>query len=193
MRQATYSNTLRQYKEFTQATGGRYALLGYPSDHGNGIYANVVQAFGVVKGTGHEQAAWDFISYLLSQDYQKSCYGFPVRTSALEARIEAVRDEFPSENIQVLDPQQMLQIAQGNAAVNGSVGTSDTLDGLTEEEEAEFRTLISKIDLIQFGRDTENISIIYEEITPYFSGEKTAQEVAKIIQSRFSIYLSEQS
>lgn len=191
--QGTSFNTLRQYKEFTQATGGRYALLGYPSDHGNGIYANVVQAFGVVKGTGHEQAAWDFISYLLSQDYQKSCYGFPVRTSALEARIEAVRDEFPSENIQVLDPQQMLQIAQGNAAVNGSVGTSDTLDGLTEEEEAEFRTLISKIDLIQFGRDTENISIIYEEITPYFSGEKTAQEVAKIIQSRFSIYLSEQS
>ena len=87
----------------------------------------------------------------------------------------------------------MLQLAQGNAAVNGPVGTSDTLDGLTEEEEAEFRTLISKIDLIQFGRDTENISIIYEEITPYFSGEKTAQEVAKIIQSRFSIYLSEQS
>lgn len=190
--QGTSFNTLRQYKEFKQATGGRYALLGYPSDHGNGIYASVIQAFGVVKGTGHEQAAWEFIAYLLSQDYQKSCYGFPVRTSALEARIAAVRDEFPSEQMQNMDPQQMLQIAQGNTAVNGTVGASDTLDGLTEKEEAEFRTLISKIDLIQFGRDTENISIIYEEITPYFAGEKTAQEVAKIIQNRFSIYLSEQ-
>lgn len=190
--QGTSFNTLRQYKEFMQATGGRYALLGYPSDHGNGIYASAIQAFGIVKGTGHEQAAWEFIAYLLSQDYQETCYGFPVRTSALESRIAAVRDEFPGEQVQDMNPQQMLQIAQGNAVGNGTVSTSNTLDGLTAGEEAEFRTLISKIDLIQFGRDTENISIIYEEITPYFTGEKTAQEVAKIIQNRFSIYLSEQ-
>lgn len=190
--QGTSFNTLRQYKEFMQATGGRYALLGYPSDHGNGIYASAIQAFGIVKGTGHEQAAWEFIAYLLSQDYQETCYGFPVRTSALESRIAAVRDEFPGEQVQNMTPQQMLQIAQGNAVGNGTVSTSNTLDGLTAGEEAEFRTLISKIDLIQFGRDTENISIIYEEITPYFTGEKNAQEVAKIIQNRFSIYLSEQ-
>lgn len=191
--QGTSFNTLRQYKEFMQATGGRYTLLGYPSNHGNGIYASAVQSFGIVKGTGNEQAAWEFIAYLLSKDYQNTCYAFPVRTSVLDARIAAVREEFPSEQSQTMDPQQMLQIAQGNASTGGMSGETGTLEGLTDDEADDFRTLVSQIDLIQSGRDTENISIIYEEITPYFAGEKTAQEVAKIIQNRFSIYLSEQS
>ncbi len=36
------------------------------------------------------------------------------------------------------------------------------------------------------------VNILDEEISAYYSGQKTAEEVADIVQSRISIYLSEQ-
>jgi hypothetical protein len=87
----------------------------------------------------------------------------------------------------------MLQIARGNTVSGGQSGESAELEGLTAAEINEFQTLVSKIDLIQAGKNTDDISIIYEELSPYFTGEKTAEDVAAIIQNRFSIYLSEQS
>ena len=42
------------------------------------------------------------------------------------------------------------------------------------------------------SRESEEIySIIGEEAAPYFAGQKSAAEVAKIIQSRIQIYVSE--
>ena len=44
------------------------------------------------------------------------------------------------------------------------------------------------------SKESEEIySIISEEAAPYFAGQKSAEEVAKIIQSRIQIYVSENS
>ena len=44
--------------------------------------------------------------------------------------------------------------------------------------------------LVQF--DTKMLMIIQEETTPYFAGDKTVDEVARIIQSRAEMYVKEQ-
>ena len=41
--------------------------------------------------------------------------------------------------------------------------------------------------------NTEIFSIISEEASPYFAGQKSAADAAKIIQSRVEIYVSENS
>jgi multiple sugar transport system substrate-binding protein len=41
--------------------------------------------------------------------------------------------------------------------------------------------------------DSQIESIVQEEVTAFFTGDKSAEETAKIIQNRVSIYLSEQS
>lgn len=44
------------------------------------------------------------------------------------------------------------------------------------------------------SQDSDEIySIITEEAAPYFAGQKSAEETAKIIQSRVEIYVSENS
>ena len=40
--------------------------------------------------------------------------------------------------------------------------------------------------------DESIISIVTEQAAAYFSGQKSAQEVAKLIQSKASIYINEQ-
>jgi hypothetical protein len=62
----------------------------------------------------------------------------------------------------------------------------------TEEEAAQVRALIESLDRIQ-RMNSSLLEIINEEAAPYFAGDKTAREVAAIIQDRISIYLSERA
>ena len=48
-------------------------------------------------------------------------------------------------------------------------------------------------ETVSGGYSAEVFKIIDEETKAYFAGEKTAQEAADMIQSRVSIYVSEQS
>ena len=63
-------------------------------------------------------------------------------------------------------------------------------DGIYEKEIEGIRQLIEIARPL--SRESEEIySIIGEEAAPYFAGQKSAAEVAKIIQSRIQIYVSE--
>ena len=62
----------------------------------------------------------------------------------------------------------------------------------TQEEIDGIRHLI-EIARPLSGESEEICSIIGEEAAPYFAGQKSAEEVAKIIQSRLQIYVSENS
>ena len=41
------------------------------------------------------------------------------------------------------------------------------------------------------GSDMTIIQMIFEDVEPFFAGQKSASEVAKIIQSRIDIFISE--
>ena len=62
---------------------------------------------------------------------------------------------------------------------------------MTEQEEQTIRSLISGITV--FSRYDRSLSdIIDEEIQPFFEGQKSAEDTAKMIQSRATIYVNEQ-
>ena len=62
---------------------------------------------------------------------------------------------------------------------------------MTEQEEQAIRSLISGITV--FSRYDRSLSdIIDEEIQPFFEGQKSAEDTAKMIQSRATIYVNEQ-
>ena len=68
--------------------------------------------------------------------------------------------------------------------------TAVELNGITQEEE---NKLLSAIESATAGvfYDTNITDIIREESQGYFKGQKTADEVVKIVQSRVKIYLQE--
>ena len=67
-----------------------------------------------------------------------------------------------------------------------------TLKPLTQEEVDFLTDFILSID--KFYRYSEEVhEIISEEAKAYFSGQKSAKEVADIIQSRLTIYINENS
>ena len=71
------------------------------------------------------------------------------------------------------------------------VPTDITCDPASEDTYNEAMSLINRIDCID--QCDENIrKIVLEECSYLFSGDKTAEETAKLIQERVSIYMAEQ-
>ena len=60
----------------------------------------------------------------------------------------------------------------------------------SEEDVAYIKSFIQSIDMLQ-TYEAGDMEIINEETKMYFAGNKTAEETAKIIQSRVQIYVSE--
>jgi multiple sugar transport system substrate-binding protein len=115
--------------------------------------------------------AWAFLKYLLSQEVQEQGRYFPVQRAAFEAVLEGAK--YPGSDSRSSLP--------GNRQTPLSESEIQMVRDFTEN--ATRRTF--RNDPIQ--------DIIEEEAQSYFAGDKTAQEVAEIIEKRVKIYLGESS
>ena len=61
----------------------------------------------------------------------------------------------------------------------------------TQEDVDQVKDLVENTTAVYGAASEEVTNIINEEAAAYFSGQKSAEEVAKIIQSRMQVYLSE--
>jgi hypothetical protein len=62
---------------------------------------------------------------------------------------------------------------------------------MTQEEADQVMGLINSTNRI-YSYDQEIFKIISEDTAAYFSGQKSAEEIAKLIQNRVSLYVNEQ-
>jgi len=167
-------------------------FTGFPCSGGTGQLCSGLYSFSIFDGTGNEEAAWAFLSWLLSEDVMKSLdFGMPLRQSVLEAQLETLKNGTPERTVtQFVDP------------VGASTGTNaetvtytiPAIPPLSEEQMATVRRMLDGIEGI-YG-DSESHPIYYaiwEEYAKLYKGARTPEETAKAIQDRFSIYLAERS
>ena len=126
--------------------------------------------------TTSKDACWDFLSSLLKDDFQKqSGYTLPVLRSELDKGLE-----------KAMKPNKEDQDAKGGDVMysnGGSHGVDTTgMKPLTQED----------VDQIK-GIDPAVMDILLTETSAYFAGQKSAQDVAKVIQSKVQTYMEENS
>lgn len=97
--------------------------------------------------------------------------GFPVIRQYFEAMLEEAMSETVNMRVTVL-------------------GADIRLEPMSEEEARILRNLVYSAELTE-NYDTTIYNIIMEETEAYFAGQKTAEEVAEIIQTRVQIYVDE--
>ena len=148
---------------------------------------------GLSSKSKHKEGAWEFMQRLLSEEYQDSMlsehgnsFGFPVKKSALEKQFELdmTPDYFEDED--------------GNKTENAktSWGWDDfqmDIMAATQEEVDAVRSLIESAEKVSGSVDEQLVNIITEESEPFFKGQKSAADVAGIIQNRIQIYVNENS
>lgn len=161
--------------------GGEAEHKGFPSTHGTGICARVSNRVGMSSASQHKDEAWAFISWMLSDEFQSQLH----RRNAIPMSASQMEHDF----------RQVIEKSNGQPQIweiyIDDVPTDLTCDPASEDTYNEAMSLINRIDCID--QCDGNISkIVMEECSYLFSGAKTAEETAKLIQERVSLYMAEQ-
>lgn len=162
------------YNYYSEMFNGDMALKGFPDVPGSGAVFNMNGTGLAIASTCENQdAAWSFVRTLLTREYQENyTYGFCTNRELCEENIQSMVGESYYSYDQVTGEEKEIIFTQENA------------DLITD--------LINNTSMVADYNTSQINDIINEEVAYYFSGEKTAQDVAATIQNRVSIYVNEQ-
>ena len=144
-----------------------------------------------------KEAGWEFLRMFLEEEYQSNQYGLPLRCDVFQAQLEdAMRiDYMQDENGRYLldENGQRIPISRGGMGMADESGGSISFEyyGLTREQADRFLALLEIVEAMP-GSSTEIFQIVNDESAAFFAGERSAEDTAKVIQTRVSLYLSEQ-
>ncbi len=190
---------LRSYRDITDAFGDDYEIAGFPSADGSLQYGMIYdEIYCMNAASGNKEGAWAFLEYLLSEDYQQPdppIYdrhddstiatmlngAFPARKDMLEKGLQA--------NVDYVDDP--MRVSYRTNRYDGETEKGG-YGGTTKEDKEAIWHIIDNAYRPSFDVGDHTLLIVLQEETdPFFLGQKTAEEVADIIQSRLSLYLAE--
>lgn len=165
--------------------GEEVAFVGFPTSDSNG---SVLEAgsfsFTISARSENMEGAWQFVRRFLTPEYQTSTelYNMPVLKTAFLAKAQEgmERPYWTDEN--------------GNREYYDDTwylnGEEIILEPFTQEEVDQICQFIYSVNRTAYNNE-EIQNIITEEAEAFFAGQKSAQEVVDIIQSRAQVYVNE--
>lgn len=157
--------------------------IGYPTEEGNGArISSGSSSFAITEKCEHKDGALAFLKAYM-EETKSHGWGLPVNKKDLEEVFaESMEKEYyTNENgEEVESPKTTWGYDNWEADIYAA----------TQEDIEAIRELIDGALPMAYGNE-DILNIISEEAGAYFEGQKTAKEVADIIQSRVTIYVSE--
>lgn len=168
--------------------------IGFPNENGNsGTYLQASIGLAITAKSDCKEGAWTFLESYLTNSSEAYSYGFSSKKADFaKAREEALKVEYlKDENGEIMKDENGEPILANGG---GSIGYGDdwmyTYHATTEEEAALIEKLIS-IAKPATVADVTVLNIVKEEAGAFFKGQRSAADVAGIIQSRVQVYVNE--
>lgn len=180
-------NTLSDFRGYNYLEKGTFGekvtMIGFPSSNEDGsvIVPNLQLAMSAK--SSNQEGAWEFLRYFLTDEYQDQItYGWPLSIKRLDKMGEEAMKmpTYTDENGKEVESPEVFYMN----------GLEVPIDPMTKEEVERFKKELYSFTSV-YVYDENLIKIVQEEAAAFFSGQKTAEEVAKIIQSRAQIYVNE--
>ena len=191
--EANVHNT-QAYQMYTQMFEVDVTNIGYPTFDGSlGAYMHGDGMYAIFSNSENKEGAWQFLESVLAYDEPEEwgIHGFPSRKDELQEVFEAdmTPEYLLDENGEKMldengEPLQHPKTSWGYDDWNTDIfaASQEQVDDITEM----LNSAKSNLTL-----DATLFSMIAEEAESYFSGQKSVDEVADIIQSRAGMYVSE--
>ncbi len=183
----------------TASFGGKATCVGYPTADGQpGHGMDIGKAFAITEKCEEKDAAWKFICEYIDR---YGSYGIPLNISKYNDLVkDAMTPEYQvDENGEfVLDENgNKIEIPKGGMIAYDIDSTkvpglpSGGIYAMTQEEaDALYELLSTPTSISSYQNEINDIALQGAEA--YFAGQKTAEEVANLTQSRVSLYVNEQ-
>lgn len=157
--------------------------IGYPSaGDNNGALIWYEGLYGITKNCEDPEAAWSLISSMIKIPKDKAEY----------------RDMYGVYNFYIFPSKKCIDLYLEVASENYTEDYTNYWDSfeipmkpLTEDMKQKYKDCVFGTTAVAGSVPKGVMDIIKEEASSYYSGQKSAEEVAKIVQSRVKIYLSE--
>ena len=181
-------SSMQEFQMYTGMYGEPVTFIGFPTSKESGTYLNSAGALLAMSSKSpYQEGVWQFIRMSLTKEAQEKLtnrsYGFPVMKSALDKMFEKDMEE---EYYEGPDGEKVKQ----PKTTWGYDDFSIEIYAATEDEVAAVRKLMESANS-SFRYDVQMNNIIEEETAAFFEGQKSAKDVADIIQSRVQIYVNE--
>ncbi len=164
--------------------GEKITMIGYPSANENGSAIVPTIQLAMSAKSEHKEGAWEFLRYFLTDEYQEgdSAYGLPLSIKKLEMLAQkAMKVPFYiDENGKEVETPEFYYLG----------GVEIPITPMTQKEADDLKKQLYSFTNV-YNYDENLIQIVQEESAAYFGGQKSAKEVAEIIQSRAQIYMNE--
>ncbi|MBQ8611570.1 MAG: extracellular solute-binding protein [Oscillospiraceae bacterium] len=169
---------------------GPVTYKGFAGAAGSGGLLSPGVQLSICSAAKDPQAAWRFVRYLLSAEYQSQLSSIlPLRRDALAAAAREAQqpyvDLIPNDGIIYGIPSYLDQRTTNQNIIDYWTR------GLTPEE-ADKIVALAENTSVPFLFDDVVMGILKEEASAFFAGARTAEDAAAIMQNRIQTYLDEQ-
>ena len=167
--------------------GEDVTFVGFPTKEGNGSNIYMNESYCISAKSKNKDGAWEFLRYYLTEAYQKDAeemYGLPVLKSAFEEKAKEAleRPYYIDENGEKVEYDETFYLN----------GESIPLPPMSQEQIDQVVDFVYSVDR-GYYYNTDVMNIITEEMGSFYADQKSAQEVADVIQRRVQIYVDENS
>lgn len=188
MLQNIYMGDFQNYQYYKFLMGGKMTFIGYPTTEGNGS-AFQLDSGGLAMSSvcQDKEGAWEFMRTLLTEEYQENnVWEFATNKSVFDKKLKEA-----STPRYITDPETGEQVEESQGSWWIEDGVEIQMYALKQDEVQQILDLINTTDRI-YSYDNSMYEIVTEQCSAFFAGAKTAEETAKLVQSRVSLYVNEQ-
>ena len=163
---------------------GEPRFVGFPSDSGSGIALEPFLRLGMSSSSPHKEAVWEFFRFLLSDGYlTRERWNETPGESYCLICLPTTRSAYDF---------RMSVWLENQINVNASdYGNPDQAIVAGPETGARILALTAQASSL-YEYDQALLDMILDAAGAYYAGDRSAEDVAKLIQSKANIYLSEQ-
>ncbi len=173
--------------------GGEMTYIGYPTNSGTGSVLNLQTGFAMSSSCKNKEAAWEFLRILFTEEYQSKLYYLPSNINVYNDQLEeAMTIQYSKDadgNYILNEEGDRIPIIMDSWVM--SDGRVYEHYAMTQEQADKVWELITTTTK-RYDYNESIQEIVMEQAEAYFSGQKSVEEVARLIQSKANIYVNEQ-
>lgn len=184
------------YNQYIESFGGKVTFIGYPTASGTGNMLGIESGgFAMSSKSQYKDQVWDFLRTFMTKDYQEeNVWSLASRKDIFDEKAQeamTIQYQQDEDGNEILDEEgNKIPIAR-YGRWNEATGESEEVYAIEPEQIDQLRELIASTEK-KANYDSSIFDIVSEQAAAFFQGQKSAEEVAKLVQSKANIFVNEQ-
>ena len=188
-----YLSDFESSRMYAAIFGGDVTYIGYPVSEGVGNMLRIDDSgLAISAKSANQDAAWQFVRQFFTEKYQtENTYSFPTNKAAFDAKLKQAMTP-----VWRTDENGNYVLDENGNKIEESQGTwgwgniTVEMYALTQEEADSIVDVINATTRV-YSYDEDIMDIITSEAAAFFAGQKSVDEVAKLVQSKANIKVNE--